>query len=107
MSREDMIRQEIQLYLCSFKVARGSGMTAIQKAQTLEQGIKSFFKQNPNDWTPLAEYVESGWDEDDFGMELKRLLVPDLVNQIHRYLREEMGFEWLTDERIFAYDYSF
>ena len=107
MSREDMIRQEIQLYLCSFKVACGSRMTATEKKQALERGIQGYFEQNPSDWNPLSEYVESGWDEDDFGMELERLLVPALVLRVHNFLREEMGYEWLNSERVFAYDYSF
>jgi len=108
MSREDMIIQEIQLYLSSFKVAHGRiGMTATEKMEALETGIRSYFDKHPDEWKSLATYIEAGWDEDGAGIELERLLVPDLVLRVHQYLRGDMGYEWLTSERIFAYDYSF
>ena len=108
MNREEMIIQEIQLYLSSFKVARGRlCMTAEEKIEALERGIRRYFEEHPEEWESLAEYIEAGWEEDEWGFVLERLLVPELVFGIHRFLREEMDYAWLTNERVFAYEYSF
>ena len=108
MSREEMIIQEIQLYLSSFKVAHGRlRMTAEDKMEMLDRGIRRYFVEYPEEWEPLAEYIEAGWEEDEWGLVLERLLVPELVLGVHRFLREEMDYAWLTNERFFAYEYSF
>lgn len=108
MSREEIVVQEIQLYLSSFKVIRGRiGMTTMEKMESLEAGIRSFFEANSDEWGPLEQYIQTGWDEDEFGLALERLLVPELVLHISRYLREELGYMWLTQDRVFAYEYSF
>lgn len=108
MTSEARIKNEISGYLSSYKVLYSDPytMTGEERAAAIDAGIESYFEEHPEDWEPLAEYIENPPD-DLFGVKLEALLVPELVVKIHNYLREELGYEWLTSEKIFAYEYSF
>lgn len=101
--REDVVRDEIELYLSSYKVLHGGqyAMTTEERTAAFQEGISAYFQEHPEEWVPLE-----GWIEDS-SVELETLLVPELVVSIHSYLQDDMGYEWLTSERNFAYEYSF
>lgn len=83
--------------------------------ELMNQGVDIYFEAHPEAWEVLEAYVlarytpedPAGHQYDSMGVELKRLLVPELVTRIRNYLHDELGYHWLTAKIFFNYEYSF
>lgn len=74
----------------------------VSEGDSIEDGIRAFFDEHEERWEPFESWAN---EERPFS-ELENLLTSELALDVHAYCREEMGYDWLTDKRQFAYDYS-